>query len=181
MLLSRSRPTIWVRLSIGTSASTIPGLRRATPASRACASTWRIMQANRAKLRRLPASENIGHARQLLSGWLRGSQRHHSHWRALTTGFPPRSNSSRNTGAEATWLGFANGNVTQDQDVELRCNCGNFKRVYVPYDAGNNFKDPSGYVKKTCEKVRDWEGRALSCGAVSLGGDPDGTRVALCR
>ena len=147
--------------------------------SRTCASTWRIMQANRAKLRRLPASENIGHARQLLSGWLRGSQRHHSHWRALSTGFPSRSNSSRNTGAEATWLGIANGNVAQDQDVELRCNCSNFKRVYVPYDAGNNFKDLCGYVKKTCEKVCDWEERALSCGAVSLGGNRDGNRYNI--
>ena len=83
--------------------------------------------------------------------------------------------------AQTTWLGFANGNVVQDRDIELRRNCGDFKRVYVPDNAGNNFNDLCGYVSKTCERVCDWEGRSISCDAVSLGGNRDGTRVALCR
>jgi hypothetical protein len=84
-------------------------------------------------------------------------------------------------GAEPTWLGFANGTVAQDRDVELRRNCGDFKRVYVPDSAGNRFPDLCGSVAKTCEKVCDWQGGILSCDAVSLGGNRDGTRVALCR
>jgi len=80
-----------------------------------------------------------------------------------------------------SWWGFANGNVAQDRDAELRSNCGDFKRVYVPDNAGNKFTDLCGYMRKTCEKVCDWEGRTLPCGAVSLGGNRDGTRVAVCR
>lgn len=84
-------------------------------------------------------------------------------------------------GAEAIWLGFANGNVAQDRDADLRRNCGDFKRVYVPDNVGNKFTDLCGYVTKTCEKVCDWEGTSIPCDAVSQGGNRDGTRVALCR
>ncbi|MFZ3265895.1 MAG: hypothetical protein WA172_17955 [Terriglobales bacterium] len=83
--------------------------------------------------------------------------------------------------AHATWLGFANGNAAQDRDIEIRRNCGDFKRVYVPDSVGNRFNDLCGYMNKTCEKVCDWEGRILSCNAVSLGGNRDGTRVASCH
>ena len=83
--------------------------------------------------------------------------------------------------AEAAWIGFANGNAAQDRDLELHRNCGNFNRVEVPYNVGNNFKNLCGYVNKSCEKVCDWEGRILSCDSVSMGGRRDGTRVALCR
>lgn len=89
--------------------------------------------------------------------------------------------SEQTGGAQAAWLGFANGNAAQDRDPELRRNCGNFNRVEVPYNVGNNFKNLCGYVNKTCEKVCDWEGRTISCDSASLGGRRDGTRVALCR
>jgi len=89
--------------------------------------------------------------------------------------------SEQTGGEQGVWLGFANGNAAQDRDPELRRNCGNFNRVDVPYPAGNNFKNLCGYVKKTCEKVCDWEGHILSCDSVSMGGRRDGTRVALCR
>lgn len=79
------------------------------------------------------------------------------------------------------WLGFANGNVAQDRDAELRRNCGDFKRVYVPDNAGNKFTDLCGYVGKACGRVCDWQGSTLSCDAVSQGGNRDGTRVAFCR
>jgi len=84
-------------------------------------------------------------------------------------------------GEQQPWLGFANGNAAQDRDTELRRNCGNFNRVEVPYNVGNNFKNLCGYVKQSCEKVCDWQGQILSCDSVSMGGRRDGTRVALCR
>jgi hypothetical protein len=89
--------------------------------------------------------------------------------------------SEQTGGAQAAWLGFANGNAAQDRDPELRRNCGNFNRVEVPYNVGNDFKNLCGYVNKTCEKVCDWEGHILSCDSVSMGGRRDGTRLALCR
>jgi len=92
-----------------------------------------------------------------------------------------KTNPPSTAGAQEAWMGFANGNVAQDRDVELRRNCGDFKRVYVPDNAGNKFTDLCGYVGKTCEKVCDWEGRSISCETVSQGGNRDGTRVAFCR
>ncbi len=83
--------------------------------------------------------------------------------------------------AQKSWVGFANGNVAQDRDAELRRNCGDFKRVYVPDDAGNKFTDLCGYLGETCDKVCDWQGNTLSCDDVSQGGNRDGTRLALCR
>ena len=79
------------------------------------------------------------------------------------------------------WMGFANGASTFDRESELRQNCGaDFKRVYVPPAAGNRFTDLCGHVGMTCEKVCDWEGNSFPCNAVSLGGNRDGTRIALC-
>jgi hypothetical protein len=106
--------------------------------------------------------------------WVRGGP-----WRATIQNAEPVSPLGHDE--QLPWLGFANGNVAQDRDVELSRNCGDFKRVYVPDNAGNNFNDLCGYVSKTCERVCDWEGRSISCDAVSLGGNRDGTRVALCR
>jgi hypothetical protein len=83
--------------------------------------------------------------------------------------------------AGAIWFGFANGNAAQDRDLELRQNCGDFKRVYVPENVGNKFTDLCGHLGKTCVKVCDWEGTSFSCDSVSRGGQRDGTRVALCR
>ncbi len=83
--------------------------------------------------------------------------------------------------AQESWVGFANGNAAQDRDADLRQNCGDFKRVFVPEDAGNKFTDLCGYIRETCAKVCDWQGNALSCDAVSQGGNRDGTRLALCR
>jgi len=82
----------------------------------------------------------------------------------------------------AEWLGFANETVSRDREAELHQNCGaDFRRVYVPHDAGNKFSDLCNYEGKTCEKVCDWEGRSFPCSAVSLGGRRDGTRIVLCR
>ena len=92
-----------------------------------------------------------------------------------------RTNPPSTSTAQATWLGFANGNVAQDRDVELRRNCGDFGRVNVPDKAGNKFTDLCGYIRKTCEKVCDWQGSTLSCDVISQGGNRDGTRVAFCR
>ena len=83
--------------------------------------------------------------------------------------------------AQQSWVGFANGNVAQDRDADLRQNCGDFKRVFVPEDAGNKFTDLCGYLGETCDKVCDWQGNALPCDAVSQGGNRDGTRLVLCR
>jgi hypothetical protein len=102
-----------------------------------------------------------------------------SHGYANTIAQVPYSPPNANAGV--TWLGFANGNVAQDRDAELRRNCGGFKRVYVPDNAGNKFTDLCGYVSKTCEKVCDWQGGILPCDAVSQGGNRDGTRVVFCR
>lgn len=79
------------------------------------------------------------------------------------------------------WLGFANDAGSLERESELRRNCGDFKRVYVPLDAGNKFTDLCSQVGKTCEKVCDWEGTNFPCSAVSLGGRRDGSRVVLCR
>ncbi len=98
-----------------------------------------------------------------------------------TAGAAVKTNPPSTAGAQQAWLGFANGNVAQDRDAELRRNCGDFKRVYVPDNAGNKFTDLCGYVRKTCEKVCDWQGSTLSCDAVSQGGNRDGTRIAFCR
>jgi hypothetical protein len=69
----------------------------------------------------------------------------------------------------------------QDRDLELRQNCGDFKRVYVPENLGNKFTALCGYLGQSCESVCDWEGTSFPCSAVSLGGRRDGTRIALCR
>ena len=98
-----------------------------------------------------------------------------------TASIAVKRNSSSTAGAQEAWLGFANGNVAQDRDAELRRNCGDFKRVYVPDNAGNKFTDLCGSVGKICERVCDWRGTSLSCDAVSHGGNRDGTRVAFCR
>ena len=79
------------------------------------------------------------------------------------------------------WLGFANDAGSLEREPELRRNCGDFKRVYVPLDAGNKFTDLCSQVGKACEKVCDWEGTNFPCSAVSLGGRRDGSRVVLCR
>jgi len=92
-----------------------------------------------------------------------------------------KTNPPSTTGAQEAWSGFANGNVAQDRDAELRRNCGDFRRVYVPDNIGNKFTDLCGYVGKTCEKVCDWQGSIISCDAISQGGNRDGTRVVLCR
>jgi hypothetical protein len=92
----------------------------------------------------------------------------------LTVGGSPYSSTP------ARWLGFANETGPQDRETELRRNCGDFTRVYVPGDAGNSFADLCGHEGKTCERVCDWEGTSFSCSAVSLGGRRNGTRIALC-
>jgi hypothetical protein len=79
------------------------------------------------------------------------------------------------------WFGFANDTSPQDREVELRQNCGDFKRVDVPDEVGNKYTDLCRSVGGTCERVCDWQGTSFPCDAVSLGGARDGTRVALCR
>jgi hypothetical protein len=101
-----------------------------------------------------------------------------SHGYASTTVTVPASSNA--TGG-ALLLGFANGNVVQDRDAELRRNCGDFKRVYVPDNLGNKFTDLCGFVGKSCVNVCDWQGSRLVCDDVSQGGNRDGTRVAFCR
>jgi len=88
---------------------------------------------------------------------------------------------SSNAYAGIIWLGFANGTGAQDRDDDLRRNCGQFQRVYVPESAGSRFTDLCRYLGKSCSRVCDWEGHTLSCDAVSMGGSRDGTRVVLCR
>jgi BON domain/zinc-ribbon domain len=133
--------------------------------------------------------------RQLEISWLGGQCRACTDWaatatfhwngsRLVRTGLVRTATGQSSSGTPLTQqarLGFANGNVAQDRDAELRRNCGDFKRVYVPDNVGNKFTDLCGYVGKVCEKVCDWEGRTLSCDAISLGGNRDGTRVAVCR
>lgn len=82
---------------------------------------------------------------------------------------------------QALWLGFANETSPQDREAQLRRNCGNFTRTYVPPNAGNTFTDLCGYVGKRCQRICDWQGSNFECSAVSLGGARDGSRVALCR
>ncbi len=60
--------------------------------------------------------------------------------------------SQQPAGAQGTWLGFANGNVTQDRDAELRRNCGDFRRVYVPPDVGNKFTELCNYVGRPAKR-----------------------------
>jgi len=91
------------------------------------------------------------------------------------------TNPSSARSAQAVWLGFANDLRTQDRDVELRKNCGDFGRVYVPSEVGNGFTDLCSHVSRTCEKVCDWEGRSLPCEAGTPRAMRDGTRIALCR
>jgi len=79
----------------------------------------------------------------------------------------------------ATLVGFANGNSVQDRDVELRRNCGDFKRVFVPLDLGNSFTDLCRYLGGTCLGVCDWVGRRLPCTAAARA--RNGTRLAFCR
>jgi len=83
--------------------------------------------------------------------------------------------------AQAVWLGFANETRVQDRETELRARCGEFRRVYVPTDAGNKLTDLCSQEGRTCEKVCDWEGSTLPCSATSPGGRRPGTRIALCR
>jgi len=97
-----------------------------------------------------------------------------------TVGYPAPTRANL-PGGEGVWLGFANEIVTQDRDAELRSRCGDFKRVYVPVEAGNNFIDLCNRQNRACERVCDWQGRVLPCSAISLGGRRDGTRIALCR
>ena len=68
------------------------------------------------------------------------------------------------------WTGFANGNVAQDRDADLRRNCGNFTRAYVPEDKGNRFSDLCAYLGEECVEVCDWQGRRVPCSATSLEG-----------
>jgi hypothetical protein len=79
------------------------------------------------------------------------------------------------------WFGFANDTSPQDREVELRQNCGDFKRTDVPDEVGSKYTDLCRSVGGTCERVCDWQGTSFPCDAVSLGGARDGTRVALCR
>ena len=79
------------------------------------------------------------------------------------------------------WFGFANDTSPQDREVELRQNCGNFKRVDVPDEVGNKYTDLCRSVGGTCERICDWQGTSFPCDAVSRGGARDGTRVVLCR
>ena len=83
--------------------------------------------------------------------------------------------------AQAVWFGFANETSPPDRETELRRRCGDFRRVYVPVDAGNRFTELCAKEGKTCDRVCDWEGRIFPCSAVSLGGRRDATRIALCR
>jgi hypothetical protein len=85
-------------------------------------------------------------------------------------------------GSAGVWLGFANETASQDREAELHQNCrADFRRVYVPRDAGNKFTDLCSQEGKTCERVCDWEGHSFPCTAISRGGRRDGTRIALCR
>jgi BON domain len=83
--------------------------------------------------------------------------------------------------ADAGWLGFANATSPQDREAELRSNCGNFARVYVPESVGNMFANLCNYQGKACDEICDWQGQRFDCSATSLGGARDGTRVVLCR
>lgn len=92
--------------------------------------------------------------------------------------------SAAGSSTQAVWLGFANGTGAKDREAELRGRCGEFRRVYVPPDAGptgGNFIALCRTEGKTCERICDWEGRALPCSTVSRGPLRDATRVALCR
>jgi BON domain len=89
----------------------------------------------------------------------------------------PRTNFST-SGLPGVWLGFANETSPQDRETDLHGNCGDFKRVLVPLQAGNSFTDLCRYMGKACEKVCDWEGRNIPCDAA---GRRDGSRVVLCR
>jgi hypothetical protein len=80
----------------------------------------------------------------------------------------------------SSWLGFANRNAAHDRDAELRENCGDFRRLYVPDNLGNGFTSLCAYVGKNCTTVCDWKGQSWPCDAVSQGGRRDGTRVARC-
>ena len=91
------------------------------------------------------------------------------------------TNPSSAGSAQAVWLGFANELSAQDRDVDLRKNCGDFGRVYVPSEVGNGFTDLCSHVSRSCEKVCDWEGRSLPCGTGTPGAMRDGTRIAFCR
>ena len=87
------------------------------------------------------------------------------HWTAkVIEANPPSIANTR-----AIWFGFANGSGAQDRDVELRRNCGDFERVYVPENVGNKFGDLCGYLGKTCVKVCDWEGTSFSCDSLTRG------------
>ncbi len=101
-----------------------------------------------------------------------------SHGYASTEASVPNSS---NAHAGIIWLGFATGNAAQDRDDDLRRNCGQFQRVYVPESAGNKFTDLCKYLGKSCASVCDWQGGSLTCDAISQGGRRDGTRVAFCR
>jgi hypothetical protein len=92
---------------------------------------------------------------------------------SVTTGNPLQS-----TGV---WLSFANGTGPRHRDTDLRQNCGDFSRVYVPLELGNRFIELCRREGKTCDRVCDWEGKMFACTATSRGGQRDGTRVALCR
>lgn len=83
--------------------------------------------------------------------------------------------------ATGAWFGFANDTSPQDREVELRQNCGAFKRIDVPDAVGDSFTDLCRSVRETCERVCDWQGTSFPCDAVSLGGARDGSRIALCR
>ena len=84
-------------------------------------------------------------------------------------------------GTRALWVGFTNGTSPRDRETELRGNCGEFMRVYVPREVGNGFTDLCGYQGGTCERVCDWQGNSFPCSAISQGGNRDGSRIALCR
>ena len=119
-------------------------------------------------------------------GWPRTQGINEAIWGKVSISTEAENASSISAGPtqapQAGWFGFANETGHQDREAELRHRCGEFKRVYVPPDAGGTeFTDLCSHGAESCEKVCDWEGRALPCDAVSLGGRRDGSRVALCR
>jgi hypothetical protein len=89
-----------------------------------------------------------------------------------------RANPLQSTGV---WLGFSNPSGPKDREAELRQNCGDFSRVYVPLELGNGFIELCRQEDKTCDRVCDWEGRMMPCTALPRSGGRDATRVALCR
>lgn len=68
------------------------------------------------------------------------------------------------------WYGFAG--VLADRDNELRQSVGNFRRLNV----GGDFNSLCAAIKRTCQRVIDWNGASQPCTS-----GRDGTRLAFCQ